>query len=337
MKKPAKRRVILYGLGQIGTGLAKVLLGRRDIAIVGAVDIARDKVGRNLGEVLGVRKKLGIKVSDNPESLLSSKKAEIVLHTTLSSFRAVFPQLEEVVRAGVNVSSSTEELLYPNEEDRGLIRRLDRLAREHGVTVLGTGVNPGFAMDLLPLVMTGVCTEVKSVSVTRVVDASKRRRALQAKVGSGMMPKDFRAKVRAGEMGHAGLMNSLRFLAGGLGLELDTMEEKTEPVIAKRTITTRYFKVKPGQVAGIDQIAQGLKNGRAVITLRLKMFQGAEEPYDAISVKGNPPLDLIVRGGIEGDMATAGSLLNSIERVIHSEPGFKTMMDLPVPRGRYTG
>ena len=91
----------------------------------------------------------------------------------------------------MNVVSSCEELSYPYEKSPVLAARLDRLARENGVAVLGTGVNPGFLMDAWPLFMTGVCAEVKEIKASRVQDASVRRVPFQEKIGAGKTKEEF--------------------------------------------------------------------------------------------------------------------------------------------------
>jgi 4-hydroxy-tetrahydrodipicolinate reductase len=205
------------------------------------------------------------------------------------------------------------------------------LAR-HGVVIVGTGVNPGYAMDTLALTATGVCTDVQSVKVARVVDASARRKPLQEKVGAGITKTEFDERKATGKFGHIGLRESLLMLADGLGWSLDRIEETLDPVIAEKTVETPFLRVNLGEVAGIHHAIAGYVDGDAVLSLDLKMYVGAEGPRDAVTVDGDPPIDLVVQGGIFGDTATVGALINTAPLAAQAAPGLRTMADLPVPR-----
>lgn len=325
-------RVIQYGLGPIGCATAKALLEKKAIDLVGAVDIAPDKVGKDLGEVLGLPKRLGVRVTNDAPSLFRKVRADVVAHCTRSFLRDVYEQLEQAAKAGLCVVSSTEELLYPHLRNPGLAVKLDGIARRHGSTILGTGVNPGFVMDTLALVLTGVSKNVRSVKMIRRVDASTRRLPLQRKIGAGMQPAEFRTLVQRGKLGHIGLMESMFLVAGGLGWKLTSTREKVEPVVAGKRQVTKYFTVAVGQVAGIKHTASGYCGGRKVIDMDLRMYIGAPDPRDEIKIDGEPRLRLVIHGGVAGDVATVASLVNAIPRVLEAEPGLKTMIDLPIPR-----
>jgi 4-hydroxy-tetrahydrodipicolinate reductase len=327
-----KLSVIQYGLGPIGIETAKLVTKKSGMEIVGAVDISKDLIGKDLGEILGTDKKLGIAVTDNAKGLFASIKADAVLHTTGSRIRKIYPELEEIIRAGLNTVSSSEELLFPLKESAAPAGRLDALAKQHGVTVLGTGVNPGFVMDALPLFLTGVCQDVKEIHVERHVDAGTRRYPLQRKVGAGMTLEAFREQIAAKAMGHVGLLESLYLIAETLGMSLDDVREAVEPVMAQKEVKTAYFLLKPGDVAGIKHTAEGIKDGKRILTLDLKMFVGCEIPYDAVHIVGTPEIRLRIEGGVAGDQATAAVLVNSIPAVVAARPGLATVKDLPAPR-----
>jgi len=328
--KTKKIRVIHYGLGPIGLATAKLVLTKPDMEIVGAVDIAKELVGKDLGEILGL-KPIGVHVTDNAERLFAKVQADVVVHTASSRLKRVFGQLEEILKGGKNLVSSAEELLFATPENAEMADRIDKLAREKGVTVLGTGVNPGFVMDALPLTLTGVCHEVKEVHVERVVDAGTRRHPLQRKIGAGMSPELFREKVAEKAMGHVGLRESLYLIADRLHFALDEIRESVEPVIAEKPLKTEYFELKPGDVAGIRNTGEGLKGGKKILTLDLRMYIGAEAPHDAVRIVGTPDLNLRIEGGVAGDQATAAMLVNSIPAVIAAAPGLLTVKDLPAP------
>ncbi len=333
MNKPL--RIVQYGLGPIGQETARTVLAKDDAAmtLVGAVDIDPDKVGRDVAEVIGDGvAQTGLSVSDNAGAVLSDAEPDVVLHTTTSFLDGVTDQLVQCVRAGAHVVSSTEELSYPHDRRPEAAERLDRVANEENVVVVGTGVNPGYAMDTLPLTATGVCTDVRALRVERVVDAGERRHPLQDKVGAGLSAEAFEEKKASGTFGHIGLRESLVMVADELGWPIDEVEEELQPVRADTAVDTGYRQVEAGEVAGIHHTAAGVIGAERPLTLDLKMYVGAESSYDAVKVDGEPPMDLRVRGGIFGDTATVGMLVNTAPLAAGARPGVKTMADLPVPR-----
>jgi hypothetical protein len=333
MKTPI--RVVQYGIGPIGLESARTVLSKKHtglIELVGAIDIDPQKAGRDLAEFLGLPERTGITVSPDADRVLAETRPDVVLHTTTSFLARMHDQLVQCAKAGVHVVSSTEELAFPYDRHPELAEELDRVAKAHGVVLLGTGVNPGYAMDTLALTATGVCSDVTEVHVERVVDAGKRRLPLQRKVGAGLTTDAFEEKKKTGTFGHIGLRESLLFVAAGLGWTLDRIDETLEPVVSPRQVQTPYLTVEKGQVAGIHHAIAGYHGDRAVLTLDLKMYVGADAPRDAVHVVGTPPIDLVVRGGIFGDTATVAALVNMVPLVLQAPPGLRTMQDLPVPR-----
>ena len=328
-------RIVQYGLGPIGQAVASTVIDKNDAAmrLVGAVDIDPDKTGRDVAAVIGDgHPDTGVTVSDDAETVLTESDPHVVLHTTTSFLDGVTNQLVQCARAGAHVVSSTEELSFPYERHPDAAERLDRVAQEEDVVIVGTGVNPGYAMDTLPLTATGVCTDVRAVSVERVVDAGERREPLQYKVGAGLSTEAFAEKKATGTFGHIGLIESLQMVADGLGWSVDDIEETLQPVHADAPVDTGYRQVEAGDVAGIHHSATGRVGGKPCLTLDLKMYVGAETSYDAVEVDGDPPIDLRIHGGIFGDTATVGMLVNTVPLAVDAEPGLRTMSDLPVPR-----
>ncbi len=307
-------------------------LQKKGLQIVGAVDTAPPLRGQDFGTVLGLNKPLNVPVSSTLAEALSRAKADVVIHCTGSKFDAVFGQFEEIAHARLHCVTSCEEALFPYRRYGALAKRLDDLCRQCGVAVVGTGVNPGFVMDTLPLVLSFACQKVESVRVRRVVDASTRREALQRKVGATMSVEQFRSLVAAGKMGHVGLVESLLFVADGLGWTLDDVSETIEPVVADRMIQTKFLAVNPGEVAGVHQVASGKIGGRELIALDLQMYVGAREPMDEIVMDGEPPVRLTVPGGTPGDVATPAALVNTVARVMECAPGLHTMRTVGFPR-----
>lgn len=322
-------RAVCYGLGPIGLGVARLAAARRGVDVVGAIDVDPEKVGRDLGELLGGAA-FGVTVSGDAEATLAETKPDVVLHATSSSLAKVANQLEQLAKAGANVVSTCEELSYPWTAQPQLAAELDVVARRAGVTLLGTGVNPGYAMDALPLMLTAPCASVHAVRVLRVVDAARRRGPLQRKVGAGLTAEEFEARVREGSVRHVGLPESLHMLATRLGWELDHMDDTIGAVLADNTITTEFVDVAAGRVAGVRQVARGFVGDNEVLRLELRMYVGAPDPQDTIEIDGDPPVRMTIGGGLHGDVATAAIVVNAAPSVIDAPPGLASMADIPL-------
>lgn len=321
--------VIQYGLGPIGRMITRSLLDRPKIRIVGAVDIDPALVGRDLAEVAEIGTKLEVAVSADPSRVLSSSPPGVVLLTTGSSLSKVAPQIEQVVAHGHAVVSTCEELSYPWRTQPDLARRLDHVARDHGVAILGTGVNPGFLMDFLPISMTALCTEVKSVRVERVQDASKRRLPFQQKIGAGLDLKQFSARLKDGSLRHVGLTESIHMIAARLGWNVERIDERIEPVIVGTPVSSAEIQVSPGQVAGIEQVGHGIVGGETRIRLYMRMSLQESQSYESIEIDGSPQLKSVILHGVHGDIATTAAVINAIPPVLRATPGLRTMIDLP--------
>lgn len=324
-------KVVQFGLGTIGIECMKLVLLKKSLQLVGGVDIDPNKVGRDLAEVLQTDQRLNISVSRDVKSVLEQTQADVVLHCTGSFLKNVEDQLIHCIRAKASVVSSCEELFYPYKRDPEFSARIDDLAKEYDVTVTGTGVNPGFSLDILPLTMSSVCAEIRHIEATRISDAGKRRLPLQKKVGAGLSEDEFRNLVDKGKLGHIGLVESLIAIAAGLGFELDELKESIDPKIAERTVVTEYLTVQPGQVTGIVHRASGIRGSDEFIKLELQMFVGAEHEMDRVKIDGNPPIDLRVEGGIFGDKATVARMVNAIPVVHSARSGLLTAAELPLP------
>lgn len=329
-----KIKAVSFGVGVIGGMVAQYILRRKGwIEIVGAVDIDPRKVGKDLGEVVGLGRKLGITISNDPDEVFSKNDVDIAIHTTSSYFRKVYPELEKIVEYGVDVISSCEELSYPYIVDEKLARKLDLFAKQHGATVLGTGINPGFLMDTLPITLTGPCLEVNKIKVTRRINAGTRRIPFQQKIGVGMTPEEFKEAIESGKIsGHVGLEQSIAMIASALGWKLERIEVGVvEPVILKKPVQSSWIKVEPGRVAGLRQTAKGIVNDKPLIELEFIAYIGCEEECDIVEIDGTPKITSKISPCVHGDYGTVAMLINMIPKVVNAPPGLYTMMNLPLP------
>jgi len=324
-------RVLHVGLGPIGLGVVRQVAGRKGLTAVGAVDVDPGKVGRDLGDVAELGRKLRLKVSDDVDAVIRATKPDVAILCTSSSIARLVPQVAAIVKRRVPIVSTTEELAYPTRARRRFARQIDELAKKGRVAVLGTGVNPGFVMDALPIMLTGVCESVQAVHVDRIQDARIRRLPFQQKIGSGLTREAFQARVDAGTVRHVGLAESITMIADALGWTLDRVTDDIVPKIAEAPIASQYLQVEAGQVCGLIQDGVGYRDGEPVITLHMEAYLGAPESYDAVRIEGTPPLRMKLAGGVHGDIATASIAVNSIPRVLAAPPGLHTMRSLPLP------
>ena len=326
-------RVIQYGVGAIGAEVARVLASRPDVQVVAAIDSATDKAGHDLGRLAGLGRDLGITVTADAKAALALP-ADVVVHTTGSYLEEVDPQLLAAVDAGKNVLSTCEELSYPWDRHPALSRQIDARASEAGVTVVGTGVNPGFVMDTLALALSAVCQSLSRMEIRRVVDVSRRRIQLQRKVGVGITPEEFEKRKATGRFGHVGLMESARLVAHALAWPVDDWQEVLELVLCDSPRQAGEIRLDKGQVAGIHQVVSARCNGREVLRLELEMSAGAAQPRDEVLIEGQPPVHMVIEGGVQGDLATAAIVANAIPAVVAARPGLLTMTDLPLLHAR---
>jgi 4-hydroxy-tetrahydrodipicolinate reductase len=241
------------------------------------------------------------------------------------------PQIEAVLKKKVAIVSTTEELSYPVGKNRALAKKIDALAKKAKVAVVGTGVNPGFAMDALPIMLTGISERVDSIRVDRVQDARTRRLPFQQKIGSGLNAEQFAQKVKDGSVRHVGLAESVTMIADAMGWKLEKVTDEIKPKIADKAVESELIAVDPGYVCGIIQDGIGYAKGKPVITLHMEAYLGAPESYDAVTVEGNPRITQKITGGLHGDVATASITVNSIPKILRVTPGLRTMADMPVP------
>jgi len=322
--------VVLLGLGEIGQAIARAALVRPELRIVAAVDPAPSRAGRALSDVLGepapdatVARSLG--------EVAASARGGVVLAATRSRLTEVLPELEEAVRAGLHVVSTCEELAWPWLNHAEEATALDRLCHERNVAVLGTGVNPGFVLDRLPALLAQVTGPVRHLHGVRVVDVSRRRIALQRKVGAGLDEDEFHDRVERGEIGHVGLAESAAMAAEACaGVDEYEVDEEIVPLLAEED-AEGPVPVARGQVAGLHHEARVFDGGREVVRLELTIAVGAADPRDEVNLDADPPVRVLVPGGIAGDTATANTVVNAVPALVELR-GLVSVLDLPAGR-----
>jgi len=317
-----KVKVIQMGIGTVGQAATRSLAGKKGLDIVGALDMDKEKVGKDLGEVARLGKKLGVIVTDDADSLFAETYADVVIHTVCVYLHEAYPQIIKPIQQGMNVISASEALGNPYVSDPGLAAKLDKLAKKHGVTVLGSGLSPGFTSDYLILALTGACSELRKIRYKRFSDVSPYLGGTVGRhFGLGLSPEEFKKGVEEGEViGHIGFVECVQTIADRLGWQLDEIKRSMEPVHDDK-----------GQFVSTKTVVQGIKDGEVKIELDLEAFVDPKmETMDRIIIEGVPPIDMVIKPAIPSIEATANALVNAIPHVINAEPGIMTPGDLPL-------
>ncbi len=330
-------RVLQIGFGSIGKMVAEAIVERSNLSLESIIDINPELVGKSLADFSSVSGSNDVKISsDLGEAImpLTAQKPDIALVLTTSSIEKIAPTIKECLQANLDVISICEELSYPFASHKNIADEIDRLAKERNQTVLGTGINPGFLMDLLPTILSSPTMDFHKARVTRVIDSVRRRESFQKKIGTGMSTDEFAAAIEKRDItGHVGLVESIEFVNDALQLDLDEIRELSpEAIIAEEPLDTPIGLVHEGDVKGLKSTGQGVKNREVIIELVFEAYCGATPEYDEIHIDGHPAIHQRIVGGVMGDYATIAMMLNMIPLVVDAEPGLFTMKDLPCPR-----
>ncbi|UCF98676.1 MAG: hypothetical protein JSV89_03850 [Spirochaetaceae bacterium] len=321
-------RIAQIGIGPLGRKMTAYILARPNLEVVAAVDTDPSLQGRDLGELCSLGT-LKILVAPSLEATLRRGQADVALLTTVSDLIRVIPQIEEVLQLGLPVVTTCEELTYPWITAPELAARLDKKAKDLGVAVLATGVNPGFMMDTLPISLTAVSQKIEAIKISRIQDASHRRLPFRQKIGAGLELREFEEKKKTGVLRHVGLTESMHMIAARLGWTIDSIEESISPIMADRSIVSEALTIQPGRVAGVQQIGKAFIDSNEKITLIFRASIGEAHPEDTVEIFGEPNILSTIPGGVHGDIATSAIALNAIPILLRAEPGLKTMIDLP--------
>ena len=334
MREPI--RVLVLGTGQMGTAIIRLLLQKTGLQLVGAYGRRAHRLGMDLGQAIGLDSPLGIAIGADLDQLAEETRPDIAIQATCSTVTDALPEISTLLNHSINVISIAEEMVYPKESSPAIAEQLHWQAVKQGVSVLGTGVNPGFVLDLLVITLSGVCADIQSIKAQRVNDLSPYGPSVLTSQGVGMTPQAFQTGVNNGTIvGHYGFKQSIRMITKAVGWEIDAITETREPIVTSVQRKTPFITVEPGQVAGCNHTAVAYSNEQPLITLLhpqqvLPQLEGIATG-DSIEIKGTPDIKLSGSPEIPGGTATAAIAVNSIPRVLNAAPGLYTMADLPVP------
>jgi len=333
-------KVAIWGFGAMGSGMAEVLLRKKGVDIVGVCDIHPDRVGKSIFEVLGVPKgeRKDVVIKSEITKVIKKESADVVLLCTDSFTAKTFDKIKLIVELGINVVSTAEEMSYPKAKEPKLAAKIDKLAKANGVSVLGTGINPGLMMDLLAILMTGACTDVEYVKCERVNSLSPFGPAVMEEQGVGITLDQFNKQSAAGHLaGHVGFNESVNMICDAIGWKLDKDVEQTmAPIVSKVHRKTKYAEVLPGNVAGCTMKGYGYVDGKLAVEMihpqQIEPELEGTDTGDYVIIKGTPNVNLSNKPEIPGGIGTIAMCINMIPHVINARPGLHTMIDLPVPR-----
>lgn len=323
----SKIRVLQVGLGPLGLKVAKFISERKGIDIVAAVDKNPSLIGQSLFE-LDPSLSSQVIIKKNIIEAIAQTQVDVAVLTTVSDMERITPQVIEILEQQIPIVSTCEELSYPWDCAPEHSASIDQVARDNQVAVVGTGVNPGFLMDALPIFLTSACQHVEKIKVRRYQNASFRRLPFQKKIGAGLSLKEFGNKKEEGVLRHVGLTESMQMIAKRMGWHLTKTEDIISPVIAKDPVSSNDLKVKKGDCAGVQQIGRAYINNTVKIELDFKAAIGEQESFDEITIVGSPNIQSRIEGGVNGDIATSAITINTIPRILEARPGLKTMMDI---------
>jgi len=333
-----KVKVIIWGFGAMGRGMAEMLAAKKGVHIVGICDLNPDFVGRSMNEILGMKlDHEKVIVQSNIDQLLGTTKADIVLLCTDSFVKGAFEKIKKIVMHKMNCISTAEEMAYPYANEPELASQIDYLAKLYGVTVLGTGINPGFIMDLLVVAMTGVMKDVTHIEAKRVNSLSPFGPTVMHEQGVGITLKDYYKRIMDNELaGHVGFKESVHMISDALGVKLDGFNQQMAPIVTNVDRVSPYGEAKAGTLAGINMTGQGLVNGSVFIDMihpqQIEPELEGTQTGDYITITGTPNVNLSITPEVNGGIGTIAMCVNMIPHVINARPGLKTMIDLPVPR-----
>ncbi len=334
-----KVKVALWGFGAMGRGIASMIMKKEGIEIIGICDINKEIVGKDAYKILGIERgeNKEVLIYENIEDIIKEKNCDVALLATDSFTKGAFPKIKFCLEKGINVVSTAEELAYPEAQSPELAKELNEIAKKNGVTVLGTGINPGFVLDYLILALTGTCETVDFIKASRINDLSPFGHAVMEEQGVGISVEEFDKRMGEDNLaGHVGFPESIQMVAKGLGVDIDKIEQTKAPIVSKTDRETQYAKVEKGTLAGIRQRGFGYVNNELYIEMDhpqqiLPETEGVSTG-DFIEIKGTPNINMSITPEIPGGIGTIAMVVNMIPQTINSEAGLKTMLDLPVPR-----
>ena len=338
-------KVAQCGLGFTGRSIARAMLAKELVECVGAAD-KYVGVGKDLGEVVEAGRNTGVIISDDFEMVLRESKPDVWIEATASYIREIYPRVIAALEAGANVITLAEEFTDPWVYEPELASKIDEIAKQHGVSIVGTGFNPGLWMDIWPFFLTGYMSEVKKITINYMSDFSPYGRSptVVQNYGFGLSPEKVAQKIKDGSIklsiGTKGLVYKL---ARSLGMDLTEIREEMRPLVSKVLLDfSPVVTIKPGQVYGGSVDVHGTTDTGLKIEIHkqfccrpsLEMEGFGNEPHTeaTIRLEGEPNIKATLALKSEkGWSTTAPRLVNWIPHIVKAKPGLLIdMNDFPL-------
>ncbi len=330
--------VAIWGFGAMGSTMAKTLLKKQGVEVIGVCDMHPDRVGKKISQVLGVplNGNPDVTISDNIDQVVLPGKCDICIIATDSFVKHMYEKAIQVMEKGVNVVTIAEEMAYPLAQEPELAKKLDEVAKKNGVSILGTGINPGLVMDLLAILLSACMTDVESVRCERVNSLSPFGPTVMQEQGIGMSVEAFQKGIADGSIaGHVGFAESVMMISDALGLGVDKFAQQMAPIVTNVDRKAPHGFAKAGEVAGVRMTGQGTKEGKVLVDMihpqQIEPEMEGTQTGDYILLKGTPEVNMSIKPEISGGLGTVAMCVNCIPHVINAEPGLRTMIDIPVP------
>lgn len=329
-------RVLILGTGQMGSGIARHIVATPGLELVGAYGKRRERAGADVGRAIGLAQELGFSIEADLTALAERTRPDVAIQATCSRLDEAWPEIAVLLRRGISVVSIAEEMAFPAYRSPAIASEMRDLARAGGAAVVGTGINPGFVLDLLVVALTGVCLAVESITASRINDLSPYGVTVLGAQGVGLTPEAFEAGLRAGTVtGHTGFPESISMIAAALGRRIDRIAQSIEPIVSDVKRETPFVTVEAGCVAGTWHRAVAYRDDKPFITLdhpqQVRPELAGVETGDRIEIIGTPNLRIAGSPEIPGGTGTVAIAVNMIPRILAAAPGLYTMADLPVP------
>jgi 4-hydroxy-tetrahydrodipicolinate reductase len=344
-------RVIQWSPGNVGTATLRCIIRHPELELVGVWVHSADKAGRDAGELCGLPH-TGVLATNDADALLALD-ADCVSYTATADLRPTdaITDMAKLLQSGKNVvSSSVVAAVWPAHLDPAMRKPLEDACAEGGVSWFTSGIDPGWANDALPLLLTGTCEDVELLRVMEIVNYKhyEQPTVLFETMGFGQALDAKPLLLIPGVLSFA-WGGVVKVLAAGLGVEVEELREVHERRAAPEKIDLGFGVIEEGTTAALRFEVQGIVGGRPrIVVEHVTRLDDAlcpdwPQPVGAggyrVVVTGTPSYQCDVQmtarpgQGDPGVIGTAGRIVNAIPDVCRAAPGLLSVLDLPLVTG----
>jgi len=330
-----KIKGIMYGFGQMGQIMTRLFI-EKGVIPVGVIDANPALVGKYLGEALGISLPMSVRISDNADEILSQNEADIALIAVHAEMDRSFPLFRRCIENGVNVITTCDESLYPWTTSPEITAELDKLAKKHGVTIVGAGFQDTFLTNII-ILLSGASHTIESINGYQIYNIDDYGPMVAEWHNVGETIKEFKKREQEEGTDLSYFRMSLETIAAGIDLTVRSVEHRTEPLIDEADLYCKSLSktIPKGRVIGRTQITeietwQGVKFYGEEVS---KVYEEGEVDKNIWSIKGEPD-SYLENDKVATRFQTCTQMVNRIPDVINCEPGYVTVDELPMLRYR---